>query len=128
MPIDSEVIQRQHFCHNGDTICLPKSGYATTKLHGTSRPLHVDATIMRSFQTELFSRFLPSAYSGNVNLVAIYSLGSSCQSTEMATLLNRIYFVFNIHFCLKWRVIYYDYTVKWCSLVNSNLCALLDIV
>ena len=32
--------------------------------------LHVDATIMRSFQTELFSTFLPSAYSGHVNLAA----------------------------------------------------------
>ena len=33
---DSEVLQRQHFCHHGDTICHPKSGYVTTKLHGTS--------------------------------------------------------------------------------------------
>ena len=33
---DGEVIQRQHFCHHGDTICHPKSGYVTTKLHGTS--------------------------------------------------------------------------------------------
>ena len=32
--------------------------------------LHVDATIMRSFQTELFSCFLPSAYCDNVNLAA----------------------------------------------------------
>ena len=24
------------FCHHGDTICHPKSGYVTTKLHGTS--------------------------------------------------------------------------------------------
>ena len=31
-----EVIQMQHFCHHGDTICHPKSGYLTTKLHGTS--------------------------------------------------------------------------------------------
>ena len=36
MAIDSEVLQRQHFCHHGDTICLPKSSYVTTKLHGTS--------------------------------------------------------------------------------------------
>ena len=36
MARDGEVIQRQHFCHHGDTICLPKSGYVTTKLHGTS--------------------------------------------------------------------------------------------
>ena len=33
---DGEVIQRQHFCHHGDTICHPKSGNVTTKLHGTS--------------------------------------------------------------------------------------------
>ena len=32
--------------------------------------LHVDATIMRSFQTELFSRFLPSSYASHVNLAA----------------------------------------------------------
>ena len=36
MGTDGEVIQRQHFCHHGDTICLSKSGYVTTKLHGTS--------------------------------------------------------------------------------------------
>ena len=35
MARDGEVIQRQRFCHHGDTICLPKSGYVTTKLHGT---------------------------------------------------------------------------------------------
>ena len=33
---DGKVVQRQHFCHDGDTICHPKSGYVTTKLHGTS--------------------------------------------------------------------------------------------
>ena len=37
--------------------------------NGTER-LHVDATIMRSFQAELFSRFLPSSYAGHVNLAA----------------------------------------------------------
>ena len=31
-----EVKQRQHFCHHGDTICHPKSGYVINKLHGTS--------------------------------------------------------------------------------------------
>ena len=36
MARDGEVIQMQHFCHHGDTICYPKSGYVTTKLHGTS--------------------------------------------------------------------------------------------
>ena len=36
MARDCEVKQRQHFCHHGHTICHPKSGYVTTKLHGTS--------------------------------------------------------------------------------------------
>ena len=36
MARDGAVVQRQHFCHHGDTIRLPKSGYVTTKLHGTS--------------------------------------------------------------------------------------------
>ena len=31
-----EVIHMQHLCHHGDTLCHPKSGYVTTKLHGTS--------------------------------------------------------------------------------------------
>ena len=36
MARDGEVIQMQNFCHHGDTLCHPKSGYVTTKLHGTS--------------------------------------------------------------------------------------------
>ena len=36
MARDGEVIQMQHFCHHEDTLCYPKSGYITTKLHGTS--------------------------------------------------------------------------------------------
>ena len=36
MARDGEVIQMQHFCHHGDTLCHPKSGFVTTKLHGTS--------------------------------------------------------------------------------------------
>ena len=62
MTKDGKVKQRQHFYNHGDIICYPESGYVTTK--------HVDATIMRSFQTELFSSFLPSTYVGHVNLAA----------------------------------------------------------
>ena len=36
MARDGEVIQRQHFCHHGYTICHPSQVYETTKLHGTS--------------------------------------------------------------------------------------------
>ena len=67
---DGEVIQRQHFSHHGGTICHPKSSYVTTKLYGTSRPLHVDATIMRSFHTDQFSRFPTPSYAGHVKLAA----------------------------------------------------------
>ena len=119
----------QHFCHHGDTICHPKSCYVTTKLHGTST--RVDATIMLYFHTELFSRFLPSAHSGHVNLAATKpcQVGSSCQSTEMATLLNHYISCLKFRFCLS--VVsynYYDYTVRWCSLINCNGCVWLDIV
>ena len=46
----------------------------------------------------------------------------------MATLLNSISFVFKKQFLSKNLVIYYDYTVKWCSLINYNWGTLLDIV
>ena len=29
MARDSEVLQKQHFCHHGYTMCHPKSGYVT---------------------------------------------------------------------------------------------------
>ena len=67
MARDGEIIQKQHFFHYGDPICHPRSGYVTTKRHGTST---ADAIIMRYFQTELFSRFLPTPYAGHVNLAA----------------------------------------------------------
>ena len=47
-------LQRQHFFQYGDTICHPKSGYITTKLHGTS---HVDAKIMGSFSDRAIFTF-----------------------------------------------------------------------
>ena len=40
------------------------------KQPNSTERLHVDATIMRSFQAELFSRFLPSSYTGHVILAA----------------------------------------------------------
>ena len=58
--------------------------------------------------------FLPSPYASHVN-VAAANIGHSCQRSEMATLLNSLSFVFKISFLPKYRVIYYDYIVKWCS-------------
>ena len=49
---------------------------------------------MQSFQTELFSSFLPSTYADHVNLAA----AKHCQTGNMAALLNSVFFVFNILF------------------------------
>ena len=47
------------------TIGHPNSSYVTTKLY---ERLHVDATVIRYFQKELFSRFLPSPYVVHANM------------------------------------------------------------
>ena len=67
MTRDREVKQSQHFYHHGDTICHPKSGYATAKLHGTSTCRCNNNAI---FPESDFSSFLPSSYAGHVNLAA----------------------------------------------------------
>ena len=69
MARDGEVKQRQHFCHHGDTI-LPSKVRLCNNQTARNERLHVDATIMRSFQTVLCSSFLPSTYAGNGNLAA----------------------------------------------------------
>ena len=60
-------MKMQYSCYHVGTIGHPNSSYITTKL---SERLHVDATVIRSFQKELFSRFLPSPYVVHVNLAA----------------------------------------------------------
>ena len=69
MARDGEIKQRQHFLssrrHN-----LPSK----VRLRNDQTPRNfyikkiMDATIMRCFQAELFSRFLPSSYADHVNL------------------------------------------------------------
>ena len=83
--------------HRG-TICHPKSSYVTTELYGTST---ADATIMRSFQTEQFSRFLLSSYADHVNLAAAKRWRWTCvvvYFSEMAALLNSLSFAFTNSF------------------------------
>ncbi len=115
---NGENIQRRHFYHYRYTICHIRSWYVTIKLHGMST---ADATIMQYFQTHLFTRFLPSPYASHVNLNAAKHC-RRCQSSEMAALLNSLFFVFKISFLPKYRVIYYDYIVKWCSGIYCNWC------
>ena len=54
-------------------------------------------------------------------------LGDACQNGKMATLLNSIFFVFEMLFPPNYRVKYYDYIVKWCSGITCNWCVSLDI-
>ena len=39
----------------------------------------------------------------------------SCQTGNMAALLNLLFFVFKMLFLPTYHAIYYDYIVKWCS-------------
>ena len=50
------------------------------------------------------------------------SIGGGCQSSEMAALLNSLYFAFTNSCLPKYRVKCYDYIVKWCSGVLCNWC------
>ena len=60
----------------------------------------MNTTIMRYFQTEKCSRFLPSPCAGHVKLAAA-SIGGGCQSNEMAALLNSLFFAFTNSFLPK---------------------------
>ena len=115
---NGEGKQRQHFYHHGHIICHQKSGYVTTKLYGTST---CRCNIIRSLQTEQFSSFLPSMYAGHVNLAAA-KLWQFLPNWKHSSTLELFFFVFKILFLPKYRVIYYDYIVKWCQ-----WCASLDI-
>ena len=91
---DGEVLHRQHFCHHGDTICHPKSGCVTTKLHGTS-------TCGCNNNAIFSDRAVHVSYRRRIPATLIWprqSIGGSFQSTEMATRLNFIPFVFKISF------------------------------
>ena len=85
--------------------------HVTLRPNSTERLL-VDATKMRCFQAELFSRFLMPSYAGHVNLAG-ESLDCSCKIANMAALLKSLFFVFNISFLRNYHIKYYDYIVKW---------------
>ena len=53
--------------------------------------------------------------------------GCGCQSSEMAALLNLLSFAFTNSFLPKYRVKYYDYIIKWCSVIQYNQCVSMDI-
>ena len=109
MARDSEVMQRQHFCHHGDTICHPKSGYVTTKLHGTSTcgcnsNAMFSGRAVFTFPTVVVCRPRESCPGKALTVHAKVQYGSTVEI---------IIFVFNISFLPKYSVKYYDYIVKW---------------
>ena len=65
MARDGEVIRRQHFVTMETQFAIQSQ---VTERPNSTEGLHVDATIMRCFQAELFSCFLPSSYAGHVSL------------------------------------------------------------
>ena len=142
MASDGEVIQRQHFCHHGDTICHPKSGYVTTKLHGTSTcgcnnnaifsgraifTFPACGIVVCTFRipgTEcvLCKSPVNGVVEWNCVMLFLHQTTLHCRLPmpatliwprhSMAALLNSLVFVFNISFLPKYRVKYYDYIVK----------------
>ena len=45
----------------------------------------------------------------------------------MAALLNSLPFAFTDSFLPKYRVKYYDYSIKWCFEIKCNWCVSMDI-
>ena len=54
--------------YKGSIFVITKAQLWIQSQVNCTESLHVDATIMRSFQTEQYSRFLPSPYAGHVKL------------------------------------------------------------
>ena len=70
MARDGEVEQMQHFCHHGDTLCHPKAGYVTAKLHGTSTCRCNNKAIFSDRAIFKFPAVYVCRQVGNVNLAA----------------------------------------------------------
>ena len=100
------------FVIHGDTVCNPKSGYVTNKLHGTSTCRCNNNAIFSD--RAIFKFPAVYVYAGTVNLAAAKP-SQFMPNLNDAALLNSLFFVFKISFLPKYRVIYYDYIVKWCS-------------
>ena len=90
-------------------FAIQKSGYVTTKLHGTSTCRHNNNAI---FSDRAIFTFPTGAVS---QPRALQSIAGGCQSSDMAALLNSLSFAFANSFLPKYCVKYYDYIVKWCS-------------
>ena len=98
-----EVKQMQHFYHHGNTICHPKSGYVTTKLHGTST--------CRCNNNEIFSeRAILTCLTAGGQALVMHAKVAIRHGDIVDFIIIRV-----SNFVLpKYRVNYYDYIIKWC--------------
>ena len=98
---DGEVKKKHYFYHHRDTICHPKSGYVTTKLHGTSTCRCNNNAIFSDSYFQVSCRLrMPATL-----IWSRRSIDSSCQTGKMAALLNSLFFVFNILFPPRYHVV-----------------------
>ena len=106
----SSVITEAHFAIQSDKLCrgLMFNQNSTERLHTC------DATIMRFFRQSNFHVSYRRRMPATLNWPR-QSIGSGHQSSEMAALLNSLYFAFTNSSLPKYNVKYYDYIVKWCS-------------
>ena len=78
MARDGEIIQRQHFLssrrHNLPSKLRLRNDQTPRNVDAT---IIVDATIMRCFQAELFSCFLPPSYAGRASKLKDHKIGRS---------------------------------------------------
>ena len=106
---DRELIQMQHFCHNGDTICHPNSSY-----------VNVDATIMRCIFTFPTVDVCRERRADSVQAFVVHAKVARCQRCWI-----------NYFSCLKFRFCLTTVSnimiiVNWCSGVACNWCVWLD--
>ena len=106
---DRELIQMQHFCHNGDTICHPNSSY-----------VNVDATIMRCIFTFPTVDVCRERWADSVQAFVVHAKVARCQHCWI-----------NYFSCLKFRFCLTTVSnimiiVNWCSGVACNWCVWLD--
>ena len=109
MEIYGEVKQRQQFYHHGDTICHPKSGYVTTKLHGKSTCRCHNNAIFSDSYFQVSRRLCMAA----TLIRPQRSLRSSCEIGKIAALLNSLFFVFKISFLPKYRANPGRFHLQW---------------
>ena len=82
--IDGHLIQKQHFCHHGESICHTNSSYVASKLYGTSAcGCNNNTVILKELFSVSYRRCMPGTLDWQWP-----SIGGACQTDKIAILLN----------------------------------------